>query len=88
VARGRGPRTGIGSCWRRRWTKFSAGTIGVQIAGDASAARAVRIVIVVIVTIVIIVVVIIVIVIIVVIIVIVIVKYDWLLCALISSCLV
>ena len=43
--------TGIGSYWRR--TKFSASTVGVQIAGDASIACAVRIIIVVVIIIVI-----------------------------------
>jgi hypothetical protein len=56
IARGRGLRTRIGSCWRRRWTKFLAGTVGVQITRDASAARAVRIVIIVIIVIVIVIV--------------------------------
>jgi hypothetical protein len=78
IVRGRRHRTGIGSCWRRRWTKFSAGTASVRIAGDASAARAIRIGIVVI----------IIIIIVIIIVIVVIVKYDWLLCASISRCLV
>lgn len=57
---------------RRRWTEFSAGLVGVQIAGNASATRAVKIVIVVIIIVAVIIVI----------------KYDWLLYASISSCLV